>query len=102
MPMGMVLEAQSTESDSAAVTVASDADRVAWDEFVARHPSATGYHVWSWRRVFDRAFAHESIYLLARCNGRIAGVLPLVYINSLIFGRSLTSLPFLNYGGVVA
>jgi len=102
MPIETVPEAESSESDSATVTVASDVDRAAWDEFVGRHPGATGYHAWSWRRVFDRAFGHESIYLLARCNGRIAGVLPLVYINSLMFGRSLTSLPFLNYGGVVA
>ena len=29
-------------------------------------------------------------------------MLPLVFINSAVFGRSLTSLPFLNYGGVVA
>ena len=39
-----------------------------------------------------------------RARGRraIAGVLPLVQIKSLLFGRTLTSLPFLNYGGVIA
>ena len=32
----------------------------------------------------------------------MCGVLPLVLIKSLLFGRTLTSLPFLNYGGVLA
>jgi FemAB-related protein (PEP-CTERM system-associated) len=74
---------------------------------VSDHPDSSGYHAWAWRRVFERAFGHESIYLIARRADRleregIRGVLPLVQINSLIFGRTLTSLPFLNYGGVVS
>lgn len=84
------------------MVICGDADAAAWDRFVASHPHATGYHAWGWRGVFGRAFRHESIYLAARHGAAIVGVLPLVYINSLLFGRSLTSLPFLNYGGVVA
>ena len=34
--------------------------------------------------------------------GRIAGVLPLVTFSSRLFGRFAVSLPFVNYGGVVA
>ena len=92
-----------------AVDIASEADAAAWDAFVHRQPGATGYHEWQWRRVFDRAFGHESVYLTARRHdrvggrsNRIVGVLPLVEIKSLLFGRTLTSLPFLNYGGVVS
>jgi FemAB-related protein (PEP-CTERM system-associated) len=78
------------------------ADAAEWNRFVASHPDATGYHEWGWRDVFARAFGHESVYLVARDRGRIAGILPLVFIDSALFGRTLTSLPFLNYGGVVA
>jgi serine/alanine adding enzyme len=39
---------------------------------------------------------------MARLNGEVCGVLPLVLIKSWLFGRTLTSLPFVNYGGVVA
>ncbi len=84
------------------VQIASEDDSCGWDSFAARHPDATGYHVWAWRRVFQRAFGHESIYLIARGARGIEGILPLVQINSLLFGRTLTSLPFLNYGGVVS
>ena len=73
-----------------------------WTAFVSRHHEASGYHDWKWRDVFKKAFGHESIYLAARSDGQITGVLPLVLLDSWIFGRSLISLPFVNYGGVVA
>jgi FemAB-related protein (PEP-CTERM system-associated) len=84
------------------VTIACAADEAEWDAFVTSEVDATGYHYWAWRSVFVRAFGHEPIYLIARRGAAVVGVLPLVHINSRLFGRSLTSLPFLNYGGVVA
>jgi FemAB-related protein (PEP-CTERM system-associated) len=92
----------SSTGERLAVTVAREDDRPAWDAFVSSSAAATGYHAWAWREVFRRAFGHESVYLVARCGDRIAGVLPLVEIRSRLFGRSLTSLPFVNYGGVAA
>jgi FemAB-related protein (PEP-CTERM system-associated) len=84
------------------VAIASNADAAAWDAFATRCPGATGYHEWRWRSVFKRAFGHEPIYLAARRSGCIMGILPLVHIRSFVFGRTLTSLPFVNYGGVAA
>jgi serine/alanine adding enzyme len=84
------------------VRVAGPADRGVWDAFVAAHGDAAGYHAWDWHGVFARAFGHEPVYLMATCGGHIGGVLPLVHIRSRLFGNSLTSLPFVNYGGVMA
>lgn len=84
------------------VSIATRADALAWDAFVEARGDATGYHSWRWRRVFEEAFGHEAVYLVARQNGTITGVLPTVHIKSLLFGSTLTSLPFLNYGGVMA
>jgi FemAB-related protein (PEP-CTERM system-associated) len=84
------------------VIEAGDGSQADWDAFVGAHPDASGYHRWSWRRVVRYSFGHECTYLMAQSKDRIVGVLPLVYIDSLLFGRTLTSLPFLNYGGVVA
>lgn len=84
------------------VTVASARDRESWDAFVGARGDAAGYHAWDWQRVFANAFGHEPVYLMARDGDRVTGVLPLVHIKSLLFGNSLTSLPFLNYGGVLA
>ncbi len=84
------------------VSVADERDRDDWDGFVTSRSCASGYHLWAWSGVFRRAFRHEPVYLIARDEGRVTGVLPLVYMRSFLFGRALTSLPFLNYGGIVA
>lgn len=98
----MLADAPSASSRALTVAVAAEHEGGDWDAFVSSHPAASGYHAWGWRGVFRRAFGHEPTYLVARREAVIHGVLPLVQINSLLFGRSLTSLPFLSYGGVVA
>jgi len=40
--------------------------------------------------------------LIARRNGEVTGLLPLVEVRSRLFGRALSSLPYVNYGGVLA
>jgi len=81
-------------------------DREAWQAYVGAHRAATGYHDWAWLEVIARSFGHEPVALVAERAGagttRLAGVLPLIHIRSRLFGRSMTSLPFLNYGGVLA
>ena len=84
------------------VSLATPADRGDWDQFVATRGDDAGYHAWAWQRVFENAFGHRAVYLIARRGESVAGVLPLVEIRSRLFGNTLTSLPFLNYGGVVA
>ena len=78
------------------------ADEARWDAFVASRPEASGYHLWRWRRVFEQGLGHEPHYLVAERGGSIVGVLPLVEVRSRLFGRALSSLPYVNYGGVVA
>lgn len=83
-------------------TVSPAVTETEWDDFVNRHPDATGYHLWRWRSVIERAFGHETIYLAARRGHAIVGVLPAVMMKSWLFGRAMVSVPFVNYGGVLA
>lgn len=73
-----------------------------WDGFVRRHPHASGYHLWRWQGIFERAFGHQCHYLAARDDHGIRGVLPLVRFDHRLFGRFMVSLPFVNSGGVLA
>jgi len=73
-----------------------------WDAFVYASPEATFFHRADWQGIIREVFKHPTWYLYAEENGEIVGVLPLAQINSLLFGNSLTSLPFAVYGGVVA
>jgi len=55
-----------------------------------------------WREIISNTYGHPAFYLTACQDGEIAGILPLVHIRSRIFGNSLISMPFLDYGGIVA
>ncbi len=74
-------------------------DRTAWAEFVRTCRDATFFHRIEWRDIIEQIFGHRTHYLLAERDGRIAGVLPLAQVKSLLFGHSLSSLPFAVYGG---
>ena len=81
----------------------SGEDRLRWDRFVLDHECGTGYHLYSWRNVISEVFGHDTIYLMGKNeSGEIVCVAPLVILSSLLFGRFLISIPFLNYGGILA
>jgi FemAB-related protein (PEP-CTERM system-associated) len=77
-------------------------DSERWEQFVDNHRDATNYHRWGWRKVIESAFHWPAFYLMAETEGDVAGILPLVWQKSWLFGSFLTSLPFLNSGGIVA
>ena len=71
-----------------------------WDAFGAGRRGWTAYHGYRWKRIMEEVMGHECPYLAARDSaGQLSGVLPLVRVRSLAFGRYLVSMPFLNYGG---
>ena len=84
------------------VTVRDDASVELTDAYVQSHRGASSYHRQRWTRVIRDAFSHDTMYLTAEAEGEIVGVLPLVFFRSRVFGRFTVSMPFLNYGGVLA
>lgn len=77
-------------------------DDLAWDEYVSRCPAAGLYHRYGWARVVQRSYQHPPVYLWARDEAGVRGILPLVLFRGALGGRSLVSLPFLDEGGVCA
>jgi FemAB-related protein (PEP-CTERM system-associated) len=77
-------------------------DRLPWNTYVQEHPEGTFFHLAEWAGVLERAFGHQSHYLLAERAGEVVGVLPLAEVRSLLFGHALVSTPFCVYGGVLA
>lgn len=74
-----------------------------WDAYVAGHERGKHAHLSGWKKVIEDAFSHPCYYLIAEDSGsNICGILPLVQIKSFLFGNYMVSLPFLNYGGVLA
>lgn len=73
-----------------------------WDEFVMAQPAGTFFHLSAWRDILASSFGYQPMYLWVQESGRVRGVLPLLLVKSLLFGRSLVAMPFGVYGGIVA
>ena len=61
---------------------------------LSRHPA--------WASVLQEGLRHRAVILEAVEDGRTRGILALAEVRSLLFGRFLVSLPYLNYGGPIA
>lgn len=83
---------------------AVDSDAAAWDNFLETTQGTNFYQTYGWRAINRDHFGHETRYLLARSvpGGEIRGILPLVMIRSRLFGNILSSMPFVNFGGLAA
>lgn len=95
-----VIDASQAAVDTAPVISEVPDDR--WDAYVHAHPSASVYHLAAWPRLLARVFRRDLQMLAATVDGRVTGVLPLIGFRSRIFGTYAVSLPFVNYGGVLA
>lgn len=73
------------------------------DHFVSQHPQGTIYHKSSLFYFIDKTFNHNNAFLIALDEEEtVVGVLPLVQLKSRLFGNFIVSVPYFNYGGVLA
>lgn len=73
-----------------------------WQQFL-RRDGLLGYPSDPrWLTVLGDALGHEPHLVEATRGDRVAGLLPLALVKSLLFGRFLVSLPYVNSAGVVA
>jgi serine/alanine adding enzyme len=77
-----------------------DALPAEWDMYVGKCRMASPYHLSGWKDVIEKTYGHKAFYLCAKQEGNIVGILPLFFVKSRLFGNSLTSMPFLTYGGL--
>src|SRR5574341_2232186 len=71
-----------------------------WNHLVGESSGASVFHLYEWRTVIQRAYGHQAHYLMATEGGKLLGVLPLILVNSRLFGRELVSMPFCDYAGM--
>lgn len=85
-------------------STAANADDInAWQEYVSKQKRCSIYHQYVFRTVIDKTMGHNSHYLIARdANKQVKGIFPAIELNSRLFGHSLVSIPFFNYGGPIA
>ncbi|NIM97899.1 MAG: peptidoglycan bridge formation glycyltransferase FemA/FemB family protein, partial [candidate division Zixibacteria bacterium] len=77
----------------------ADADKSVWNEWLSTTADAYVYHLWEWGDVLCRTYGYTRYYVVAKDRDNIVGAFPLLYVKSLIFGKRLISLPFVEYAG---
>ena len=86
-------------------------DEAAWDAYVYDSAASTFYHQLRsvliklfkslmWRNVVEKTYEYKPVYLIAKEESEIKGVLPLFIMRSWIFGKKRVSVA--AYGGVCA
>lgn len=92
-----------------------------WDSYVNAHPGASLYHLSGWKNVIENTYGHKTYYLIAvrgyeqqdskykltsieyeLNSDQVIGILPLVHLKHFIFGNRLISIPFFDFGGILA
>jgi FemAB-related protein (PEP-CTERM system-associated) len=84
------------------IVICDEVERHTWETYLERSPASSVCHRFLWQSIIKQAYGHQPLYLLARTGAHVRGVLPLVVVKSRLFGKSLVSMPFLDYGGVCA
>jgi len=80
------------------ISLATNNDGDQWDAYVKKHPQASPYHLFAWGLAVESTYKHRTFNLIARRQGNIVGVLPLVLMSTVISAGSLCSLPFCDLG----
>jgi serine/alanine adding enzyme len=73
-----------------------------WKNYLQKNDSGSFAHQIEWKTILEKSFNQKPFYLMAVDENQIAGILPLFYYSSLLFGKFLISLPWLDYGGACA
>jgi serine/alanine adding enzyme len=70
-----------------------------WDGFVRDAGDSTVMHLHGWKTALEGAYGLRTWFLSAFDADELRGVLPLTLVTSPLLGRSLVSMPFMDYGG---
>jgi len=76
-------------------------DKSLWDDFVLSSPRGTPCHLFGWKAAIEQAYRQRTYYVAAYDGTELRGVLPLVLTKSPFFGVHLTSMPYMDCGGIL-
>ena len=83
------------------LTLADASTAAQWDAFVVSQDDSTFFHRYGWAEVLASVYGVKPYYFIAKSAGEIKAVLPLIYLSSPFFGKSLVATAFTVGGGVL-
>ena len=90
--------AEETKQHHLTVSELTADTRSLWDAYVRSASDGLPLHLAGWQDVMRNTYGYETRYLLAYADDRVAGVLPLFIVPSILTGRRAMTLP----GGLCA
>lgn len=79
--------------------VAQESDKAAWNRFVEAN-GGPPYTSWEWGELCEY-YGHDPVRLCAKFEGKFYGCLPVVHLQSRLFGDVLISMPYSEHGSTV-
>ena len=101
LPPARIHSEQTDDNERISINQLSE-EKTAWNQYVESNPAASLYHRAEWKNLIENVFEHECYFFYASNNEKIVGVLPLVRLNSKLFGDFMVSMPYFNSGGAIA
>jgi hypothetical protein len=65
-----------------------------WDDLLLTHPDTTFFHTAAWAKVLSESYGYKPLYFTIFDNGQLAGLIPVMEIDSFLTGKRGVSLPF--------
>ena len=73
-----------------------------WDDLLLTADRATFFHTTAWARVLSESYGYKPLYFTIIDDGKLAGLIPVMEIESLLTGKRGVSLPFTDFCPPVA
>ena len=83
-----------TSDKSLQVRILDPVNDPGWDHVVALHRDAGCFHTSAWAKVLHQTYNHQPFYLQFSRRRRLAALIPLMEVRSLVTGRRGVCLPF--------
>ena len=81
------------------IVLATESDRLVWNDYVEQHPDSTPYHRFDWLSAITQAYGHPHHGAIAKSDdGKVVGVFPAVLFKGLSQKRHLCALPYCDVG----
>lgn len=77
-------------------------DHQAWDDYISTRSSGSPYLTTAWKTALEQGYGLQTFYLAAWDSNSLSGVLPLALIRPPLGKSRLVSLPYCDYGGILA
>ena len=84
------------------VELLDNAARADWAAYVLVHPNGSPFHDLAWRDAVVGVLGYDAPYLIARREGQVVGILPLIHLKTRLFGNAMVSTAFSVGGGILA